>query len=107
MKNAPIQDFSTLPPPLHSLCRFDEVTTAEVERLFKSDSSTKQSELDSAPIWLHKSLCMVFSPILALLINVSIAQAFLPAKHKHAIIRPRIKKPRTGPDRSGQLSSVR
>src|SRR6218665_1658993 len=61
----------TLPRPVHSLCKFDEVTTAEVERLL-SDSSTKQCELDSAPVWLLKSLCMVFAPILALLIDVSI-----------------------------------
>jgi len=40
---------------------------------------------------------MVFAPILALLINVSIAQASLAAKHKHAIIRPRVKKPGLDP----------
>src|SRR6218665_3653579 len=41
-----------------------------VERLL-SDSSKKQCELDSAPVWLLKSLCMVFAPFLAFLINVS------------------------------------
>ena len=54
-KDAPVPDFSTLPPPVYSLRKFNEVTTAEVERLL-SDSSTKQCELDSAPVWLLKSL---------------------------------------------------
>src|SRR6218665_510698 len=105
-KDAPVPDFSTLLPPVHLLCKFDEVTTAEVERLL-SDLSTTQCELDSAPVWLLtcKSLCMGFAPFLALLINVSIVQASLPAKHKRAIIRPRVKKPGLDPDRSGQLSS--
>ena len=90
-KDAPMPDLSTVPPPAHSLCKFDEITTAEVEKLI-SDSSTKQCELDSAPVWLIKSLYTVFAPILALLINISITQASLPAKHKRAIIRPCVKK---------------
>src|SRR6218665_1632383 len=49
-KDAPVPDFSTLPPSVHLLCKFDEVTTAEVERLL-SDSSIKQCELDSS-VWL-------------------------------------------------------
>ena len=105
-KDTPMPDLSTLPPPAHSLCKFDELTTAEVEKLI-SDSSTKQCELDSAPVWLLKSLHTVFAPILALLINVSLTQASLPTKHKRAIIRPRINYQETGTrsNRPGQLSS--
>ena len=71
--------------PVHSLCKFDEVTTVEVERLL-NDSSTKQCELDSASVWLLKSLCMVFAPILALLIKVSIQDAILPQSQKRSIL---------------------
>ena len=54
-KDAPVPDFSTLPPSVHSLCKFNEITTAEVERLL-GDSSTKECELDSAPVWLLVSV---------------------------------------------------
>jgi hypothetical protein len=101
-KDTSMPDFSTRPPLAHSLCKFDEVTTAEVEKLI-TDSSTKQCELDSAPVWLLKSLYTVFAPILALLINVSITQAYLPAKHKRAIIRPRVKKPGLDPTNPASL----
>src|SRR6218665_3047124 len=103
-KDPPVPDFSTLPPSVHSLCKFDEDTTAEVERLL-NDSSTKQCELDSAPVWLLKSLCMVFAPILALLINVSIVQGVSPRKTQACHHSTSSKETRTGPDRSDQLSS--
>jgi len=78
--------------------QFDEVTTAEVERLF-NDSSTNQCGLDSVAYLSGrlKAPFIVFLSILALLINVSIhvAQASLPAKR--AIIRPRVKKPGLDP----------
>ena len=64
-------------PPVHSLCKFDEVTTVKVDR-FLSDSSTRQCELDPAAVWLLKPLFVAFAPILALLINVSIANSSLP-----------------------------
>ena len=78
---------------MHSLPAFDEVTPDEVEKLL-GDSTTKQCELDTAPVWIMKTLKAVFTPIiLALLINISISQATLPSSHKRAIIRPRLKKP--------------
>src|SRR6218665_3936838 len=75
-------DFSTLPPPAHSLCKLEEITTAEVQRLI-SDSSTKQYSLDFAPVRLLKSLTIVPATILAILINVSIAQSSRPAKQEY------------------------
>ena len=91
-KDAPPPDLSDLPPPVHTFVAFDEIATADVEKLL-ADSSTKQCELDSAPVWLLKKLSCVFAPMLTLLINVSLSQSTLPDKHKQAIIRPRIKKP--------------
>jgi hypothetical protein len=91
-KDAPLPNFLNGSPPGHNFVAFDEVTPAEIDKLL-SDSSTKQCELDSAPVWLLKALRVVFAPILALLVNTSISQATLPEKHKRAIIRPRIKKP--------------
>lgn len=75
-------DFSTLRPPAHSLCKLEEITTAEVQRLI-SDSSTKQYSLDFAPVRLLKSLTIVPATILAILINVSIAQSSRPAKQEY------------------------
>ena len=50
---------------LFSLPAFDEVTPDEVEKLL-GDSTTKQCELDTAPVWIMKTLRAVFAPILAL-----------------------------------------
>ena len=75
---------------------FYPINADEVEQLL-GDSSTKQCELDTTPVWLLKKLRIVFAPILALLINISISQAILPASQKQAIIRPRLKKPGIDP----------
>jgi hypothetical protein len=91
-KDAPAPNFSDLPPPSHTFVAFDEIAPLYVEKML-TDSSTKQCELDSAPVWLLKTLSSVFAPILALLINVSLSQSTLPDRHKRAIIRPRVKKP--------------
>jgi Reverse transcriptase (RNA-dependent DNA polymerase) len=80
----------------YSLPAFDEVTPDEVEKLL-GDSTTKQCELDIVPVWIIKTLRTVFAPILALLINISILQTTLPASHKRAIVRPRLKKPSLDP----------
>src|SRR6218665_1837615 len=49
---------------------------------------------------------MVFAPILALFINVSIAQASLSAKHKRAIIQSRVKKPGLDPTDPASYLSI-
>ena len=71
---------------------FQEVTSPEVDKLL-TESSTKNCELDSSPVWLIKSLRHVFVPILVLLINCSLLTCNVPTSHKRAIIRHRIKKP--------------
>src|SRR6218665_3904016 len=91
-RKRPPPTFSDLPPPPNSFVAFDEIATGDVEKLL-DDSSTKQCELDTAPVWLLKTLSSVFAPILTLLINVSLSKSTLPDKHKRAIIRPRFKKP--------------
>ena len=60
---------------------FDKVTTGDVELLLK-DSTTKQCELDTAPVWLIKKLSSVFAPIIiAFLVNTSIRCSTVPAQH--------------------------
>src|SRR6218665_2330650 len=89
-RKRPPPTFSDLPPPPNSFVAFDEIATGDVEKLL-DDSSTKQCELDTAPVWLLKTLLSVFAPILTLLINVSLSKSTFPDKHKRAIIRPRLK----------------
>ena len=91
-----IRQLSTFHKTCTVMPAFDEVTPDEVEKLL-GDSTTKQCELDTAPVWIMKTLRAVFAPILALLINISISQATLPSSHKRAIIRPRLKKPGLDP----------
>ena len=95
-KDAPPPIFQVNSSHLPGLAAFDEVSPDEVEKLL-SDTATKQCELDSVPVRLLKTLRHVFAPILALLINISLSQATLPEAHKHAIIRPRLKKPGLDP----------
>ena len=90
-KDAPPPVFQPCPVPEPGLVAFDEVSTGDVELLLK-DSTTKQCELDTAPVWLIKKLSSVFAPIIAFLVNTSIRCSTLPAQHKRAVIRPRIKK---------------
>ena len=90
-KDAPPPVFQRCPVPELGLVAFDEVSTGDVELLLK-DSTTKQCELDTAPVWLIKKLSSVFAPIIAFLVNTSIRCSTLPAHHKSAVIRPRIKK---------------
>ena len=77
---------------MHGLPTIDEVTPEEVQKLL-GDSTTKQWEFNTAPVWRMKTLTAVFASILALRINISISQATLPSSHKRAIIRPHLKKP--------------
>ena len=49
--------------------------------------------LDPMPTWLVKELCDVLAPIITSTANASVTQGLLPDSHKHAVVRPRIKKP--------------
>ena len=90
-KDAPPPVFQPCPVPEPGLVAFDEVTAGDIELLLK-DSTTKQCELDTAPVWLIKKLSNVFAPIIAFLVNTSTRCSTLPAQHKRAVIWPRIKK---------------
>src|SRR6218665_112502 len=90
-KDAPAPDLNSNHMNFPGFIAFQEVTSPEVDKLL-TESSTKNCELDSSPVWLIKSLRHVFVPILVLLINCSLSTCTVPTSHKRAIIRPRIKK---------------
>ena len=87
--------FSSCPADVPVLAAFDDITSEEVECLLNR-LGTRQCELDTAPVWLIKKLKSVFAPIISHLVNTSFQDASLPASHKRAIVRPRLKK--TGMD---------
>ena len=82
---------------------FQEITVEEVTIMLKSRPA-KTCELDKIPTWLIKESTTVFAPILTKLVNASLSSGILPAAHKLAIIRPRLKKPDLDP---GDPSSYR
>jgi len=104
-KDAPLPDLNPNHLNFPGLCAFDEITLPEVDKLL-SNSSSKQCELDSCPVWMIKSLRHLFAPILILLINCSLITATLPASHKRAIIRPRIKKSGLDPSDPGNYRPI-
>ena len=64
----------------------------EVEKMI-GDALNKKCNLDHAPTWLVKEFRRLLSPFVALLINVSfITGFFFPAKYKHAVVSPLLKK---------------
>ena len=72
------------------------MTVEEVSQILRK-TSNKQCELDPMPTWLVKELCDVLAPIITSMANASFAQGLFPDSHKHAVVRPRIKKPTHDP----------
>ena len=60
-------------------------------------AACKQCELDPAPTWLIKQCSDVLSPVIAAVINCSFSTATFPACHKHASVKPLLKKPSSDP----------
>ena len=72
------------------------MSVEEVTRILRCIPD-KQCDLDPVPTMLIKSMCDVCSPIIASIANTSFEQSIFPSSHKHAIVRPRIKKPSGDP----------
>ena len=66
-------------------------------RVLYAIPQTKQCELNSIPTWLVKELCDVLAPVMTAMDNASFTQSRFPDTHKHAIVRPRFKKPSLDP----------
>ena len=62
------------------------------------DSPDKQCSSDPTITWLVKRLCSVLSGTIAIICNASFIEGVLPSSQKHAIVRPRLKKPTLDPD---------
>ena len=76
-------------PPLAS---FNNVTVEEVSQILRK-TPNKQCELDPMPTWLVKELRDVLAPIITSMANASFTRGLFPDSYKHAVVRPRIKKP--------------
>ena len=79
----------------HSMDAWAPVTASEVEKMI-GDAPNKTCNLDPAPTWLIKEFHRLLSPFVALLINVSFISGCLPAKYKHAVVSPLLKKSDAG-----------
>jgi len=78
-------------PTRHRFPAFRNVTIDEVSRVIGRCPSS-QCSLDPAPTWLIKSLIGTFAPILANMIISSLRTSQFPASHKHAVVKPILKK---------------
>ena len=85
----PKQDIPTTAS--HSIDAWAPVTASEVEKMI-GDAPNKKCNLDPAPTWLVKEFRRLLSPFVALLINVSFITGCFPAKYKHAVVSPLLKK---------------
>ena len=79
-----------------SLANFNNVTVEEVSQIPRKIPN-KQCELDPTSTWLVRNLCDVLAPIITSMANGSFTQGSFPDSHKHAVFRPRIKKPSLDP----------
>ena len=85
------------PRAMPALDVFRPSTPSEVSKIIMG-SPDKQCSTDLAPTWLIKRLCPVLSGTIASICNASFVEGVLPPSQKHAIIRPRFKKPTLDPD---------
>ena len=84
------------PRPVSSLRCFDGVTVDEVTSLILR-VPPKQCDLDPVPTWLVKKCCDTLAPVITSMTSMSFRQGVFPDTHKHALVRPRIKKPTLDP----------
>ena len=89
---APMIEHRQVPP----LASFNNVTLEKVSQILRK-SPNKPCELDPMPTWLVKELCDVIATIITSMANASFTQRLFPDSHKHAVVRPRIKKPSLDP----------
>jgi len=72
------------------LMTFRSMTQLEVRNNLKNMSKT--CKLDPVPLWLTKDCMEEFLPIITEIINASLIEGYVPAKLKHAIVKPLLKK---------------
>ena len=82
-----------------------EVTSDEIVKIIKK-APAKHCSLDPAPTWLVKRLLPLLANTLTNLCNASLTEAVFPADLKHAIVRPRLKKPTLDPDDLGSYRPI-
>ena len=90
MASAPAAVITSRSPPIIASC--DAVTVTEVLRILNTVPS-KHCDLDPIPTWLVKKAAGVHAPVICTMCNSSVQSGVLPKSQKHAIIRPRLKKP--------------
>ena len=64
---------------------------AEIAKIIV-ESPVKHCSLDPTPTWLVKQLSSSLAQTIANMCNASFMQGILPASHKHALVKPRLKK---------------
>ena len=89
------------PPTIHTrsvppLNRFDGPTLEEVTKAIHK-APCKQYDIDPVSTWLVKKFVDQLGPNITAMIGLSFTQGYFPASHKHAIVRPRLKKPSLDP----------
>ena len=82
-----------LVPPLSS---FDSVTVEEISNIIRKAPS-KQCDLDLVPTWLVKTCCDLLAPTITEMVTMCLQQGIFLDSHKHALVRPRLKKPLLDP----------
>ena len=75
-----------------TLCVFRTVSTDEITKII-NESPAKNCSLDPAPTCLIKQLGPQLAQTIANMCKVSFAAGILPVSQKHAIVKPRLKKP--------------
>ena len=76
---------------------FRETTADEITKIV-CRAPAKHCSLDPAPILLVKRLMPLLAGTLAEMVNMSLREGIFPNALKHAIVRPRLKKPSLDPD---------
>jgi Reverse transcriptase (RNA-dependent DNA polymerase) len=84
------------------LWALDAVTIAEIKRSLVRH--LRNTALDPAPTWLMKPAVPILASTITLMCNASLTEGVFPDTLKHAVVRPRLKKPMLNPD---ELSSYR
>ena len=89
---------ASAPPPdiefreCDRLVNFEPATEEEIVKLL-STVPAKSWQLDSIPSSLVKRMAYMLAPVICKMCNVSLQSCTVPASHKQAIVKPRLKKP--------------
>ena len=77
------------------LVKFTPASEDEIQKIVKN-SPDKSCELDPVPTWLLKLCLHELLPLLTKIINFSLETGCVPASFKSSLIRPLLKKNRSG-----------